>query len=385
MIHSAREQLAELLLGTAPAQIDAGAWDELAQLAQRCRVTPQLVARIEKLALKIPEAAAFKLQRQLADAFRRSAMRASKGIAAMTALRDEGIRAAAFKGLAAMARLYDGPKWRTVNDADVLLLESDVARAVACLESRGFVRQIEAELDEYSKFVAHSPSFAGNQAIALLGPAESEIDLHWAIGRGLDASKVLGRASPARLLGEDFLAVSDEDGLLLTVRHAMREDLQIDGACRDLCDARLWFRRLEENGCLAAAIRCAEESGMTAQVCAIAEILRSYDSSTPAFAAPRQEQRMGLALAELFRVQLRDGPIGKDLAYLVHPAPARQMIAGLARDWSSYRRIMRDFEQQMLGGPLPWWRRAGRLAQAVRRSGLRRLRLVRTLARVKYD
>jgi len=379
--HSARERFADLLLGTAAVGIDADEWSELAQLARRCRVTPQLVRRIEQLNLPVPQTAAFELQRQLAEAFRRSAVRASKGIAAIAALEKEGIRAAAFKGLAAMARLYDGPKWRTVNDADVLLREQDVPRAVACLETHGFARQIEAKLDEYSKFVVNSPAFAGNQAITLIGTAESEVDLHWSVGRRFDVARVLDRAEKTRLLGAEFSTVCAEDGLLLSVRHAMREDLQIEGVCRDLCDAKLWLRQVN----LAAAMERARECGMAAQLAAICEILRSFDADVPAVAASNQEMRAGRELAELFRIQLREGAMEKDLAYVVHPAPARQMVRGLAADWRSYRRIMRDFEQHMLGEPLPWWKRAKRLGNAIRGSGLRRMRLMRALARVKYD
>jgi len=93
------------------------------------------------------------------------------------------------------------------------------------------------------------------------------------------------------------------------------------------------------------------------------------------------ERRSAASLAELFHYQLRHGRLDRDVFYLVHSRPWRQVLKGLATDWSGYRLSMRSMEER-LGENQPLLRRAARLAKSI--PGLRVLRLARELACIKF-
>jgi hypothetical protein len=93
------------------------------------------------------------------------------------------------------------------------------------------------------------------------------------------------------------------------------------------------------------------------------------------------ERRSAASLAELFHYQLRHGRLGRDVFYLVHSRPWRQIFKGLATDWSGYWRSMQTMEVKM-GENRPLHERAARLAKSI--PGLRGLRLARELARIKF-
>jgi hypothetical protein len=277
-----------------------------------------------------------------------------------------------------------------MNDVDLLVSEQDLEPAVLCLESHGFMRHVDAPLGQYAAFVANSPAFAGNKAITLRGTGECEIGLHWAVGNGLDTAGILDRTETARMGDAEFPAVSAEDGALLTARHAAREDFQIEGVCRDLIDAKLWFALLARQDRLASLAQHAAGAGMTSLLLAVAQIVKLYDPESAAAellaaAASAREKRASAKLVELFRLQVREGPLGKDLVYLAHPTPVRQIVSGLAANPHGYRRLMRAFETHVLGQPLPWMKRAVGLAGSVYKLGPRRFQFIRALARAKYD
>jgi hypothetical protein len=395
--YATREVLPQLLMGSDPGARESagildehGLWAEAVECAASWRVAPHLFSQIKRLKLKLPQTTDFELRRCVVAAYSRSAFLASQGMAGIRRLQSHGVRVAAFKGLASMARLYGDPKWRTIQDVDLLVEEHDFERAVAILEAAGFERHVDSNLDEYAAFVENSPGFAGNKAITLRNRAGGEIDLHWSVGKGMDARSILEGAETAMVLNHKIPVVSLEYGVLLTTRHSVREDLRIEAICRDLVDLKLGFARIVESDGVRRLAELAAEAGMTSSLLAVAGIVNGYnpEAEVPgelAAAASREEQRTSASLIQLFKLQIRDGAIGKDLVYLTHSEPARQILAGLAADARGYRRIMRAFESELQGEPLPLRKRLLGLAGSVSKMSPARLRSIRALARVKYD
>ncbi|MGD0731341.1 MAG: nucleotidyltransferase family protein [Terracidiphilus sp.] len=390
-------QIAELLLAgderaTAAAGriAEAEAWHAVLALAGAWKVTPQLSAQVQKLGLKLSSEDTWTIRREFLRAHGDSALRAAKAIAAIGALEQAGIRVTAFKGVAAMALLYGGPKQRTIGDGDLLIQRKDLGDALTCLEGEGLARKGTETLAQYLKFVENAPRFAGNEAIALYGADGSEIDVHWQLaGSGLRVEEILERSVRADLMGSEIPVVDAKDGFLLTVHHAIREDMGIESMCRDLVDARVWCAHMELAGQLEEGMRWVYRSRIRVAALAVTSLLRGYDDTTAAAqaaellsdSAKRAERRAAARLVELFHYQLGNGRLGKDVMYLVHWRPWRQILKGLGGDWAGYRRSMESMEEQ-LGEQQALHKRLAELARSI--PGLQGLRLARALAVVKY-
>lgn len=390
------QTLAELLLPSPEAaRLCASAiapeyWQTLVDRARELRIVPQLAARIREINAPIPENTAFALRRAAVEAFTRTAPRVAKALDAITKLEAAGIRVAVFKGVAAIGLLYGKPDARTVNDADLILNEHDLPRALEVLAASGFARKGDDSLEQYSEFVQNAPGFAGNRALAVYGPAGAELDLHWGmLGAGMGPAELLERRTCAQIHGLSFPVVDPSDGLLLTIHHALREHLSPEGAFRDLLDVQRWTLHLNRTQRLPQTARAASEHGLLVPALAVAAILAAYDSdsSTARFhtllreLADPQELESAKRLEDLFAYQLEHGKLSQDILYLVHGRPWQQIFAGLA-DWKKYRESMRSIESE-LGREQTLRQRAGQLARSV--PGLRGLRLARELARAKYD
>jgi hypothetical protein len=369
---------------------ETGAWSEALALAPAWKITPQLFARIQALEIQLTAADTATLRREFLRGYAQSAARASKAIAAILVLQQAGIRVAAFKGFASMAVLYGDAKHRTIGDADLMILREDLMKALTCLEHRNITRRGRETLEQHLRFVDHSPRFAGNKAITLFVEDGTEIDLHWELaGSGLETREILDRARAVSFMGAHVPVVDAADGFLLTVHHAIREDLGIESICRDLLDAALWCRRLQQDRQLEAALKRASDAGCLVPALAVTGILTSYDDSGPAAraaqilhasASPAQSRSAGL-LIDLFHYQMGNGRMGKDVQYLVHSRPWRQILKGLGSDWSGYRQSMESIESHV-DEAMPLLGRAVLLARSI--PGPRGLKLARELARVKY-
>jgi hypothetical protein len=369
---------------------ESNSWMQVIAPARAWKVVPALSARIQSLRSRLPVEVTGTLRREFLRAYAQSAQRAAKTIAAIRHLEQAGISVAAFKGIASMAVLYDGPKHRTIGDGDLLLAKNDLPKALACLEAHGFARRGTETLTEYLGFVSNAPRFASNQALALYADDGGEIDLHWEItGSGLRVDEILQRSVPATLLGSTIPVVDSTDGFLLAVHHAIREDLAIESVCRDLLDIRLWCNHLEQAGQLEAGMNAAAKSGSQVAALAVTSLLSSYDDTTPAaraaeclrhLATPAQRRSAAL-LTQLFHYQISSGRLEKDVFFLVHSRPWRQIIKGLGTDWSGYRRSMQTLETH-LGERQPLHKRFAHLVRSI--PSPQALRLARVLARVKY-
>lgn len=365
-------------------------WGEALALARSWNVTPQLSARIQSLRWKLSVPHTGVLRRDFLRVYAQSAFGAAQAITAIRGLEQAGIPSVAFKGIASMAVLYGGPKHRAIHDADILILRKDLPQALICLEQKGFVRRGPESLEQYLQFVENAPRFAGNKAVTLFGEKGAEIDLHWGLtGSGLRTEEILARAHASPLMDATIPVVDSKDGFLLTIHHAIREDLAIESVCRDLLDVRLWCHHLRETGQLESGMKWAAQSGCLVTALAVTGVLRGYDETAAAggaaellrgLAGPSQRQSAA-RLTELFHYQLEHGRLGKDVIYLLHSRPLRQILRGLGTDWSGYRQSMQTMEKQV-GEERPLYERVVVLAKSI--PGRQGLKLARELARVKY-
>ena len=370
--------------------ISTGGWSRTIALALAWNVIPALLARVQGLQLELEANEALALKREFLKTFHRSALKASRAISAIRALESAGIPTAAFKGLAAMAVLYGDAKHRTIHDGDLLIQRRHLSQALGCLKEHGFVRSGSETLAEYLQFVENSPGFAGNQALAVYGPDESEIDLHWQMaGSGLKVEDIISSAVTTNFMESKIPVVDSISGFVLTVHHAIRENLAVESACRDFLDVRGWCSQLASTGQLEAAMKRAEEAGCLVSALAVTGILANYDNVTPAAQAAEvlrasaspSQRRSAARLTEIFHYQLEKGPLEKDVFYLVHARPWKQILTGLGENWHGYRRTMNTLELR-LGQARPLPERATLLARSI--PGLRGLRLARELALVKF-
>jgi hypothetical protein len=402
-----RKDLVGLLFG-APAEAlpaalkvsSAGSWEDALRAAQNWNAAPQLAARIQELGCQPPEVPWREFKRALISTFARSASRASKGAAALRHLEHSGIPAVAFKGLASMARLYPTPANRTIVDADVLVEPERVPAAVACLAELGFSSAESHDLERWDRFLDRSPGFSGNKAINLYGPGGMEIDLHWSVGlAGLTPATLLERSEMATLFSCPVRVVSPADGLILTARHAIRENLLVDSICRDLHDIRLSCAFLAARRSLEPALREIAAATSPVPLLALTGILNTLNPVTAEggdkhvqeaarilgnLASAKQKQS-AQRLQALFFHQVEAGPIGPDLLYLSHSRPVRQILAGAFSNWPEYRKFMRSMETQLNGEEVPLSRRLWRLAKSLKTAGPAHWRGVRTLAQQKYE
>jgi hypothetical protein len=287
--------------------------------------------------------------------------------------------------LASIARLYRDATCRTLADVDLLVAEPDLHRAVSILEANGYLRHIDTDLEKYAAFVSSSPNFAGSKSITLRGEAVGDIDLHWAVARGLDTAGILDRAERVPLRSLKIPVVSLEDGVILTAWHAARQNLNIASACRDLIDLKMALTLVAQRSGWERLEELASAAGMRPLLAAIATILQSYDAEFPAGSMRGPEDRTSADLVELFQDQLREGEISKDLLYLTHWSPCWQILSGLAKNPRRYRRFMQVFETEVDGEAMPFGRRLLSLTGSIWKLRGRRLRSLRALARVKYD
>ena len=397
-----REGLVRLLFGDACAARAAAAaftsgqdWEAAVHLAEVWSVVGQLASRITHLELKIPDPQATDLKRLAIATYARSASRAAKGIKALAHLDQKGIQAGAFKGLASMARLYARPGERAIKDIDVLIVEPDVVATVAGLEEVGF-KPIEGQgFNELNGQIEYLPNFSGNRAIVLSDSTGLEIDLHWSIGlSALPAHDLIERSELRPLFGSMVRVVSVADGLALTVRHSIRENLAVDSICRDLSDILQTYVLESEAGTLHKTLAAASRSSGVLALLALTSVLHRLDSTHPALKeafdclsreASATERDEAAALDRLFFYQATNGRLEKDLVYLTHAGPLRQMVTGAVKNWRGYRSLMLSMEGKLDGKPTPILGRVMNLFFAAKDVGPQHLRSLRTLARLRFD
>lgn len=368
-----------------PSTVDAlarrEAWNEVASLAERWKVFPALAARVAADRLPIPPEPAGVLARSTAVQFFRTTVCMRAGCDALRALKEAGIPALVFKGAAVISHLHRGMRARMVRDVDVLIRPADLTASLRVLEAHGFRRCIgEGSIEDYKAFVEHSPGSAGNHAVSLSNRQDAAVDLHWKLGR-FDPGELLDSASTVEVLGMSIRAVRPALGLLLTVHHALRNDLVPDEVARDVLDCSGWFRLMEGNPAeLEHSREQAARLGLGDSLGAMAIIVRQLGGQAPDGLGGTAASK---ALADLYFRQLVEGPINTDLAYLGSARAGLQILHGALTGWRRYQQIMREFESRQGEASLSLAQRGMRLVRSAVRLSPTHWRQLRALTKAK--
>lgn len=359
----------------------ADGWRDVASLADRWNVFPALAARIKGGVDRLPEEEAAALARKTSLQFFRTTVCLRAGCEALEALSRARIPAVAFKGAAAIAHLHRGTRERMIRDVDVFIRPRDLHDALHTLATVGFTRSIaEGTIDDLTSFVANSPGAAGNHAISLSNRHDAQIDLHWRLG-GFDAEALIGSAREMDVLTARIPVVSPAYGLLLTVHHALRNDLVPDEIARDILDCGGWLRLLEgDKAAMEHACTVASTTGLSEALGAMAICVRRLGGSAPEHLG---KGTAATTLADLYFRQLEEGAINTDLAYLGSRRAAGQILAGAGRGWRGYRRMMRAFEARQGEPRLSLMGRAIRLIRSAASLSPGHWRQLRELSRAK--
>ena len=387
----AREDLIQILLGddgTAAACVrrvtSASGWPDILEVADVWSVVPNLRARLFSLGLDVPE----QVRRNLFIRFQRSVAAATRqarrGVRLCRYLEDRGIPAVVFKGLASIAHLYGGaPANRMIKDVDLLIRPGDLAQVLEALQSAGMHREDGGNLGDYLAFVRNSPGFGGNEAITLRGKDQADLDVHWSFGPhthpDLHADAIVVRAELVTLFGTSIRVVAPADGLMLSAHHSIRETFAADQMLRDVLDTAGWLKLLEQRGRLDEALQRASSCRMDVPVLALAEILVRRSGRRRIAPADARAER----LAELFDLQVREGPIEKDFTYLTDAYAFRQIVSGLLGGWKRYRGQMAAFETQLSGQRVALSQRLARRLHQLSHVDVRRWRMLRTLTKAR--
>jgi len=360
------------------------AWTRIFDLGESRSVLPALKSRFSEIGFTLDRAAGSELAARCRRAFAVGASVADRGAKLCAHLERCEIPAVLFKGLSSIAHLYAGPQERTVKDADILIREQDLKTAVCALEKLGLRAGHGGNLDAYATAVRSMPGFAGNESLALDAEPFERLDLHWRLGRRpveeMRVERIMSRAVRRNLLGTEVSVVSAADGLALSAHHAMRNQFTPDAMIRDVLDTRRWLDLLESGGELQSALDHVERCRLGPAVFALA-LLSGREAGTARLASPQ-----GRELARLFELQMREGPVGKDLAHLADWRALRQIAGAVVGNWRQYRAYVSAFEMELEGRPLPVRERMTRVLTGLRRLGgnrLRAFRALRTLAKAR--
>jgi len=388
-LHAARRRLFSILtehhgreFETAPAG-GVTPWQSLFEFADSWRVLPPLRRRISDLGLSLSAAETVELTARWRRVFAFSASVCGAGARISASMTSSGIPHVLFKGVAAIAQIYGGPDERTTVDADVLIGEQDLPRAIDALHDLGLRPSDGGDLSGYRRAIRNMPGFAGNQAITLTGGPLQHLDLHWSLGAGVDselaAEKLIARGVPRNLLGTEVHVVSPVDGFLLGAHHAMRNNFAPDRMVRDVLDAARWLDVLQRQGALGEVIARAQRCRLRPAVFGLA-VLAGREPALAELSCPD-----GFDLVELFRLQLEE-PLGNDLATLVDPHALTSILRGALGNWREYRKYLSHLDVENKGTAQSV---KGRIAavfanlRALRGERGKAYRALRTLARVR--
>jgi hypothetical protein len=354
---------------------------------------PRLKERTANFAVPPSKELLAEIERRYVDGYVRSVLQARASIDALAALERAEIPVTAFKGLASLAVLYDGPQRRVILDADLLIGERDLPRAAAVLGDLGFRPEVAGSLAEYVDFVRRAPGFGGNEVLAFHNPRGCNIDLHWRLGKGFDTQALLDRRRPATLLGACLPVVSNRDGVLLCAHHSLRNHFSPDKIMRDLFDLELWCERILASGEMEDTLKEAFERGLAIPLLALTSLLAShYPEGAAAHAAAgldadaSQDQRRSAGrLAALFAAQVREGSFERDVLYLFRGSELKQILGGIVAGRRRHIEMARSMDAALAGEPMTFTHRMAALGRSLRRLRPRHIGMLRALARTKDE
>ena len=289
-----RRALLDLTLGdtatantTATRVRSAGEADDVVRLAWAWRVVPRLQERVVAGVSLGPDADA-RLSELAIAAAAQSTLFFHRAGDVLARLEHAGVRAAAFKGVAAIASLYGTPAARMLRDVDVVIDPQHVGTAVRTLMEAGFELTDEIGrkgVDEWIDML-HSPSLdLRNLYVSLRNDEGFEADVHLQIGptpppRMLPEA-LLNRRVRATAAGVDVPVLAPVDLMLLNVYHTLKDLLALTSAARDLNDLAAWWGRGHDRWSLDELVPAAREACLEAPLLAYWRVISRADAGGP--------------------------------------------------------------------------------------------------------
>lgn len=331
-------------------------WPDVISLAAAWRVIPQV--RRSTRGIEIEPEAQLRLQQLAAAAAAHSRFICHLATEVLEQFEDSGIRYAAFKGVASIAKLYGQPSERMVNDLDVLIQESQLPQVVDVLKGLGYLpqpfgddgfdaRNLEPWIaEQLTKF-----RMANHCVVFLRG--EMEVDLHWRIGSNppprMRVDAILDRARRQALLGRPVSIASPIDMMLLTAHHCLRSWFRSSTTLKDVGDLASWAQLEPAEWDHAELIDAAHEARLAVPLLAQWKIITMHAPTSPISqwveelerTLPAKGGREAERLAAAFESQLEDTPLRQQMIDLF--ASPKQVVSR----WSD--KLLR----RATGRPLP--------------------------------
>jgi hypothetical protein len=388
---SPSELLARLLLGDEQSALEAGRrsferglWSNAVELAKHWRVVPALSRRLSDLDLELEPVDAERLSAEVRRSAIQSALTCHRAAEALAVLERAELPAMVFKGVAAIGHLYRSPALRMLQDADLLVGEDDVRRAVELLQETGFEMELPIDLETWFRLLGERV-YRDHEYVELRDGDGVALDLHWHVpfaGKaGLPVEELLQRRTDVPMASGVVSAGSPEDSLLLTAHHLVRDRLVPRVAVKDLIDLAGWFAMDGLNREVLTRRAAAVE--LLEPLVAMAAILVDFDAGSAAAkwleSTVLEDPHHAERLVAFFRLQLREGEVGKGLLGL-----SAMSLPMLRRFVASRWRSLRDAEyravfhhhDRALGR-----RKGDGLGRELSRLRPSRLRLLRAMAR----
>jgi len=297
-----------------------GLWYNAVRLAFSWRVLPRLRERVSYLSVDMPKPARSSLASVSAAAAAESAMVCHGALAAIGALEEAEIRAAAFKGLGMIVSVYGSPGRRMLSDADVLVEKEDFRAASVALREAGFKPAISIGLDEWLELLEERV-YPAHDFMDFVNDAGVRMDVHWRLrtpsDHGFSIGDILDQSVVMPLGAKSIRVVSPEDSLVLTAHHLVRDRFAPRSAVKDMTDISAWLDVMDDLWTIDSLELRARDAGLSTSLLAALSILAGLAPEGRASnvaarirgGCNEREKKAAERLAALFTLQLRGAQI----------------------------------------------------------------------------
>lgn len=198
-------------------------WDALAYLAAWHGVEPPLFAALQKQSALVPGGFLEALGSHCHNITMHNLKLSAELLKLSGSLRAAGIQHLVYKGPLLALQLYGAISARGSSDLDIIVHQSDVARASCCLEHLGFFDGNGFSVEQRSAAFHYGFEYSFSHQNGAV------VDLHWRTvpefaARQLDMEGFWKRSVSVRFYGSDLPSFAPEDSLFTLCMHAAQHD-----------------------------------------------------------------------------------------------------------------------------------------------------------------
>jgi hypothetical protein len=195
-------------------------WESVAEVANRHRVVPQLLAALHttpagEQASRILQAKALRIAQRNLDLTREL-------LSVLAELRARGVTAVPYKGPALAQQLFGSIALRQMSDVDILVLPRDAAAASDALLSTGYRIEPPAGRVPRGAYMRHASEYSFRKP-----GADVDVELHWRVlppsfPFTVDLAGMFARTRDVDLCGSSVAVFAPEDLLVLLSLHGLK-------------------------------------------------------------------------------------------------------------------------------------------------------------------